>query len=86
MYAQSDTLLPADIFNSFQNICIKIYGLDTADFLSAPGLSDIDMLFMVEEGIRRGICHAILEYAKANNKYMKDYDKIKNFDILTIRM
>ena len=30
---------------------------------------------MVEEGIRGGICHSIHRYAKANNKYMKDYDK-----------
>ena len=30
---------------------------------------------MVEEGIRDGICHAIHRYAKANNKYMKNYDK-----------
>ena len=32
---------------------------------------------MVEEGIRGEICHAIQGYAKANNKYMKDYDKKK---------
>ena len=30
---------------------------------------------MVEKGIRGGICHAILRYEKANNKYMKDYNK-----------
>ena len=30
---------------------------------------------MVEKGIRGGICHAILGYAKASNKYMKDYSK-----------
>ena len=32
---------------------------------------------MVEKEIRDGICHAIHRYAKANNKYMKDYDKNK---------
>ena len=33
------------------------------------------MLLMVEEGIRGGICHSIHQYAKANNKYMKNYNK-----------
>ena len=32
------------------------------------------MLLMVEKGIRGGICHAIHRYAKASNKYMKNYD------------
>ena len=32
---------------------------------------------MVGEGIRGGICHSIHRYAKANNKYMKNYDKNK---------
>ena len=35
------------------------------------------MLLMVEKGIRGGICHAIYRYAKANNKYIKNYDKNK---------
>ena len=38
-------------------------------------LTKIDMLLMVEKDIPGGICHAIHRCAKANNKYMKDYDK-----------
>ena len=33
------------------------------------------MLLVVQKGIREGTCHAILQYSKTNNKYMKDYDK-----------
>ena len=81
----------ADVFENFRNKFIEIYELDPAHFLSALGLAwqaffkkeevivelltDIDMLLMVERGIRGGICHAIHRYAKANNKYMKNYDK-----------
>ena len=89
LYIQSDTLLLADVFNNFRDMCIKEYELDPAHFLSLPGLAwqaclkktnielelltDYDMLLMVEEGIRGGICHSIHRYAKANNKYMKNY-------------
>ena len=33
------------------------------------------MLLMVKKGTRGGICQAILRYAKANSKYIKNYDK-----------
>ena len=37
LYAQSDTLLLADVFENFRNMCLEIYELDPAKFLSAPG-------------------------------------------------
>ena len=40
-------------------------------------LTDIDMLLMVEKGIRGGIYHAIHWYAKVKSKYIKSYDKKK---------
>ena len=97
-YVQSGTLLLADVFESFRNTCIKVYELDCAPFLSARGLAwqarlkktevklelltDVDMFLMVEKGIRGGICHAIHRYAKANNKYMKNYNKDKEESFL----
>ena len=33
------------------------------------------LLLMVEKGIRGGMCQPILRYAKANNEYMKNYDR-----------
>ena len=35
------------------------------------------MLLIVEKGIKGGICHSIHRYGKANNEYMKNYDKDK---------
>ena len=32
---------------------------------------------MVEKGTRGGICHSVYRYAKANNKYMRNYDQNK---------
>ena len=37
---------------------------------------------MAEKGIRGGICHTIYRPAKANNRYMKDYDKNKESSYL----
>ena len=98
LYVQSDTLLLADVFENFRNMCIKVYELDPAHFLSAPELAwqaclkrtkvklelltDVDMLLMVEKGIRGGICHTIYRYAKANNICMKNYNKYKGESFL----
>ena len=40
-------------------------------------LINYDLLQIVEKEIRGGICHAIHQYAKPNNKYIKEYDKNK---------
>ena len=40
-------------------------------------LINIDMLLMVEKGIRGEICHSFYRYAKVNTKYIKYYDKNK---------
>ena len=39
LYVQSDTLLLADVSEKFRNKFIELYQLDTAYFLSAPGLT-----------------------------------------------
>ena len=93
LYVRSDTLWLADVFQNFRNACLNNYELDPTHFVSLPGLAwqaclkktnvelelitDYDMLLMIEDGIRGGICHAIQRYAKANNTYMKDYHKDK---------
>ena len=67
LYVQSDTLLLADVFNNFRDMCLKEYELDPVHFLSLPGLAwkaclkktnielelltGYNMLLMVEEGI-----------------------------------
>ena len=60
-----------------------------ASFLKKTGvklelLTNIDMLLMVEEGIRVAIHHAIHRYAKANNKCMNNYDKKRRIIISNV--
>ena len=98
LYVQSDTLLLADVFENFRNMCLKVYELDPVKCLSDPGLAwkvafkkskvkldlltNIDMLLMVEKGITGEYGTNIYRYAKTNSKYRKNYDKNKESSYL----
>ena len=93
LYLKSDVLLLADVFENFREICLDIYGLNPAHYVSSPGLSwdamlkmtgvsldlisDVDMQNFIEKGMRGGISTITHRYALANNKYMKNYDPQK---------
>ena len=68
------TLPLFDVFENFIKMCLEIYQLDTARFLSIlllarlaalrktkvelQLLTDIDLLLLVKKAIRGGICHS----------------------------
>ena len=91
LYLKTDVILLADVFETFRDVCMNNYKLDPCWYYTAPALSwdamlkktkislellsDPDMLLMVENGIRGGISTITKRYAKANNKYMEDYNE-----------
>ena len=94
LYLKNDVLLLADVFENFRNVCVENYKLDPAWYYTAPGLAwdaclkktevnlellnDVDMLLMIEKGIRGGVSTITKRYAKANNPYMKTYSNSPN--------
>ena len=92
-------MLLADVFEKFIDTCLKFYGLDPCHYFSSPGLSwdatlkmtgvklekisDIDKYLFNEKGLRGGISCIAKRYAKANNKYMNDYDSKKPSKFIT---
>ena len=98
-YLKKDVLLLADVFEKFIDTCLKYYDLDLCHYFSAPGLSwdtmlkrtgaklekisDIDQYLFIEKGTRGGVSYIAKRYARANNKYMSDYDSNKPSTFIT---
>ena len=93
LYVQADTAQLSDVFESFRSLCLKEYQLDPAYFVSTPSLAneamlkitkakielltDINMVLMIEKGIRGGLTQVIKKHSIANNKYLPCYDSTK---------
>ena len=87
----TDVLILCDVFEHFRSACLHHYRLDAAHYFSAPGLlwdsmlkmtganlellDDIDMVNMVQKGIRGGVAMITQKYAEANNPEAPNYDK-----------
>ena len=96
---KKNVLLLTDVFEKFIDTCLKFYELDPCHYYSAPGLSwdpmlripgiklqktsDIDKYLFIEKGTTGGISYIAKRYAKANNKYMHDYDSNKQSTFIT---
>ena len=92
-YLKRDLLLLVDVYKRFIGTCLKYYRLDPCHYFSSPGLSwdamlkmadiklekmsDINKYLFIEKGLRGGISYIAKRYAKANNKYINDYDPTK---------
>ena len=92
--------LLADVFEKFIGTCLKFYGLDPCYYFSSPGLSrnvmlkmtgvkleqisETDNYLFIEKGLSAGICYIAKRYAKANNKYTKNYDPKKSIKIYNL--
>ena len=90
LYCKSDVLLLADVWETFVDVCFEKYKLNPSHYITAPSLAmdamlkmtsvelelltDINMYLFFEDGIRGGISTIMGRYAKANNKYMDDYN------------
>lgn len=93
LYVLTDVLLLTDVFENFRSLSMEKYGLDPAQYKTAPALSwdallkktgvelelltDIDMHLFVESGMRGGISQASKRYARANNPRVEGYDPQK---------
>ena len=92
LYLKSDVLLLADVFEKFRKTCLCHYftslGLSWDAMLKKTGvklelMSDIDKFQFIERGIRGVVSYTCKRYAKANNKYISDYNSTKPSNYIT---
>ena len=83
LYLYQDILLLADIFEQScmpqelsARSCSLLYGTRIGQ-VKLETLHDIEMHQFLEQGMRGGISMITHRYAKANNKYLQDYDPEK---------
>ncbi|CAN7939970.1 unnamed protein product, partial [Ixodes hexagonus] len=92
LYLKQDVLLLADVVENFRDVCLQTYELDACWYFTTQGLAWDAMLkvtkirlemigygcvLTLENGISGGMTDVTHIYAKANNKYLPDYDKAK---------
>lgn len=91
VYLSIDILLLADIFEQFRIWGQNLYGLDPIHYVSLPSyawdamlrktgielelINDVNILNMIEQSIRGGICQVSHRFLRANNRYMEDYQE-----------
>ena len=69
LYVQSDTLLLADVFNNFRDMCLKEYELDPAHNLSLPRLAWQACLKKTKKNYNNNEESSYIQYLDANNLY-----------------
>lgn len=89
LYLKTDVLLLSDVFQKFRKTCRNNYKLDPAFYLTAPSLSfdamllrtkvqlelidDLEIIRIIQNGVRGGICLCSTRYSKANHKNLASY-------------
>lgn len=90
LYLKIDVMLLCSIFENFRSECLKIHKLDPCYYVTLPAFSwdsmlrytkvriklikNLEMLSMINKGIRGGFSCAIKKYAKSNNQFIADYN------------
>ncbi|KAF4520795.1 hypothetical protein B566_EDAN002371 [Ephemera danica] len=88
IYLKADVALLTDVFEEFRTVCLHAYELDPCWYYTAPSLAwdaalkytgvkldlvqDLEIIEMVERGIRGGVAQCTKRFAVARNKYTEE--------------